>query len=225
MKTKTSYILGAVFAVVSAVFTALVMTVDVGISQLVPETNIGFSCINNAFHNLTGTNMIWYKITGVMGIAALGVALLFAAYGGIVLIKRKSLFKIDRYLYALAGVYVVLGIIYAGFEKFIVNYRPIIMPDATEPEASFPSSHTLLICTIIITAAITLYRLLEGKKALQNAVIIISSAYTAVAVFGRLYCGVHWLTDIIASLLISASIIFFYYGASKNTDGKHTQNS
>ena len=225
MKKKTAFCLAGVFALLSIIFTVLVKTVDVGKALEVPSTDIGFSSLNNAFHSLTGVNMIWYKVTGAMGILAIALGLLIMAYGGITLLTRKSFAKVDKFIYALGCVYVLLGIIYVFFEKVIINYRPIIMPDATAPEASFPSSHSLLIVTIVITAAITLYRLLEGKKALRAAVVAISSLYTAVAVFGRLICGVHWLTDIIASLLISAAIIFLYFGATKEQNGKHTQKT
>ena len=58
------------------------------------------------------------------------------------MVQRKSLARVDRDLYALAGLYVALGMCYIFFEKFIVNYRPVILDEGLE--ASFPSSHTML---------------------------------------------------------------------------------
>ena len=209
MKTNIKFILSGAFALLFALLIVLVLLVDVG--AICPENkSMGLSGINKAFRDLTGVNMIWYKVTGAMGILAIALGLLFMAYGGITLLIRKSFAKVDKFIYALGCVYVLLGIIYIFFEKVIINYRPIIMPDATAPEASFPSSHTLLIVTIVITAAITLFRLLDGKKALRAAVVSISSLYTAVAVFGRLICGVHWLTDIASGVLISISLLSLY---------------
>lgn len=221
MKRKNAYLFGFIFLIISVVFTVLTKFVDVGISAEVPDTQIGFSAINNGFHKLTGVNMLFYDITDIMGIIAIGVGLIFALVGLIELIKRKSLAKIDGYLYCLAGTYALLGIIYVGFEKVIINYRPIIMEGETTAEASFPSSHTLLICVIIATAIIQLNRIFADNKAIKTTVYIVGSLYILVAVLLRLLSGVHWLTDIVASIFISCSICFFYYGLSLKK-GKHS---
>ncbi len=219
MPKKSYYICGSVFAVLSVIFAVLVKTVDVGVWEKTGE-KMGLLTVNAAFHKLTGTSDFWYELTNKMGIASIVFGLLFMFYGGIVLLKRRSFRKVDRYIYALGFLYVILGGIYVVFEKVIINYRPIILEGDTRAEASFPSSHTLLITTIIITAAITVSRLLKGKKALQITVWAVASCFTALGITGRLLSGYHWLTDIIASLLISAALVFFYAGASKEKDGK-----
>ena len=91
-----------------------------------------------------------------------------------------------------------------------------------EIEASFPSSHTLLIFVIIATAIIEANRYFSDKKTLKTVLTVIGILYIIVSVVLRLLSGVHWLTDIIASLLISASITFFYYAVSKQEKGKHS---
>ena len=224
MSKKSAYICGSVFAFLSVVFTVLVKTVDVGTWEKTGK-QMGLLTLNSGFHNLTGTSEFWYELTNKMGIISIALGLLFMVYGGIILIKRKSFLKVDRFIYALGSLYVVLGVIYVAFEKVNINYRPIILAGDTEAEASFPSSHTLLICTIIITATITLSRLLKGKKALRITVWVVGSCFTALGVAGRLLCGYHWLSDIISSILISAALIFFYTAASKEQNGKHTQKT
>jgi len=223
LKKKNAYILGSLFLVISVVFSVLTKVVDVGVSKCVPDTEIGFATINNRFHSLTGVNMTFYDITDVMGIIAIGFGLIFGFVGLMQWIKRKNLFKLDRYIYCLGGTYALLGILYVLFEKIAVNYRPIIMEGETVAEASFPSSHTLLICAIVTTALIQVNRLFKGKKKLLVFLDIFGGLYFAVAVALRLLSGVHWLTDIVASLLITVSITFFYYAASKEESGKHSK--
>ena len=105
-------------------------------------TEIGFSHFNQFVHNLTGVNMLWYDITDYIGYAAIGVCALFAVVGFVQMVKRRSLIKVDKEILALGGLFVVVIGCYVFFEKYIINYRPIIMPGEDMPEASFPSSHT-----------------------------------------------------------------------------------
>lgn len=226
MKKKTSYILGTAFALLAVIFTVMTKVYDVAEFTVEGDyetvTEIGFSKINIFFHNLTGVHMNWYDITDKMGIIAIGFGLIFGVIGLYQLIKRRSLWKLDRYIYCLGGTYALLGMLYFAFEKFALNFRPILMDGETSPEASFPSSHTLLICVILITAVIQINRLLNNRI-LRIVLSIFGIAFTAVAVYGRLYSGVHWFTDIIASLIITASIVFFYVGLSKESKGKHNK--
>ena len=220
MKKKNAYLFGFIFLIISVVFTVMVKTFDVGVSTETPGYNIGFAAINNTFHSLTGVNMSFYRITNVMGIISIATGLILAFIGFLQLVIRKSFAKVDRSFYCLGGTYVLLGLIYAIFEKVIINYRPIFMDG--EIEASFPSSHTLLIFVIIATAIIEANRYFSGKKTLKTVLTVIGILYIIVSVILRLLSGVHWLTDIIASLLISASITFFYYAVSKQEKGKHS---
>ncbi len=220
MKKKNAYLLGCIFAVISLIFSALTMVVDVT-HYGATDTDIGFSKINIGFHELTGVNIIWYDITDWLGIASIGVGLMFALVGLCQLIKRKSFAEVDKSIYGLGGVYVILGILYVGFEKIALNLRPIIMEGETAAEASFPSSHTLLICTIIATAIIQFNRMVDNKL-LQKLSVILGSLFIIISIFGRAYSGVHWLTDIIASLLISTSLVFIFVGFSSDSKGKHS---
>ena len=208
MKTKVKFILAGAFALLFACLIILVLFVDVG--AICPEDRrIGLSGINKAFHDLTGVNMIWYKITEALGFLAVGVCALFALIGCIQFIKRKSLLKVDREIFALAGLYIFVIGLYILFETVIVNYRPIIMPGDTNVEASFPSSHTMLIITVMGSAFLTLGKYVENRTArifLQAVCIIL----TVLTVVGRLICGVHWLTDIIGGVLISACLISLF---------------
>ena len=133
----------------------------------------------------------------------------FAVMGFVQLIKRKSLLKVDKEILALGILYIAIIGLYVLFEQVIVNYRPIIMPGCTKPEASFPSSHTMLVYTIMGSTALILGKYVKNDKlcrAMQTVCVII----IAVTVIGRLISGVHWFTDILGALLISTTLLALF---------------
>ena len=171
-------------------------------------TEIGFSHFNQFVHNLTGVNMLWYDITDYIGYAAIGVCALFAVVGFVQMVKRRSLIKVDKEILALGGLFVVVIGCYVFFEKYIINYRPIIMPGEDMPEASFPSSHTMLIMTVFIAVMIISDRYVS--KGLGALVRLACFLIVLVTIGGRLYCGVHWCTDIIGGILLSATLLLLF---------------
>ena len=205
MKTRSKFIISGVLFALFAAFIAVIRTVDV--AAIGPEeTSVGLSAINKAFHELTGVNMGWYKVAEVLGLAALGMCGLAALFGLWQLITRRSLFKVDSTVYALGSLYALTLGLYALFEKIVVNYRPIIMPEDTHVEASFPSSHTVLAIVVFGSAMIVL-----GYYVKSGAILCVLRAICAVAlaatVFARLWSGAHWLTDIIGGVLIGSSLL------------------
>ena len=211
MKNKSKIITGGVLGVLFIIYIILLKTVDVapaGDSM----TPVGFSGINQAFFNAFHGNDSLYGLTGALGIAAILTALVFAGVGGLQLIKRRSLAKVDKEIFVLGGLYVVLGALYVLFEIVVVNCRPVIMPGEIEAEASFPSSHTMLICVIMGSTFIALRKYVKEnglRKILQFACVLA----IVMTVLGRLFCGVHWLTDIIGGVLVSTALLFVFAGA------------
>ena len=171
-------------------------------------TEVGFSHINQLVHDLTGVNMLWYEITDYIGYASIAVCGLFALVGFVQMIKRRSLLKVDKEIWALGGLFIAVIACVVFFEKHIVNYRPIIMPGASEPEASFPSSHTMLVMTVMIAVMIISDRYL--KSGLGALVRIVCFIVTLVTIGGRLWSGVHWFTDITGAILLSAALLFLF---------------
>ena len=181
------------------------------------NTSVGCSSINKMVHDLTGVNMLWYDITDWLGVAAILTAFVFTIVGLVQLIKRKSLLKVDGELLWLGGLYLLVIGIYILFENVIINYRPIIMPGCTNPEASFPSSHTMIVCVIMGSAIMLIGRYIK-KKPLCSGLQIICTAIIAVTVVGRLISGVHWFTDIMGGILISSALLALYSGITQKTD-------
>lgn len=202
MKNKKNILICVLLVLISIIYTLLVKYVDT--STIGPNGSVvGFSSLNSFVFNLTGNNMILYKITEILGIIPILIALMYAVIGLIQVIDRKSL-KVDKELIALGILYVVVILIYVFFEKCIINYRPVIIDGVLE--ASYPSSHTLLsIC--ICGSALLINKYLFNNEKIYKYINIISIISMVLIVLGRLLSGVHWASDIIGSIIISITLL------------------
>ena len=204
-KKKRNFFISTILILLTVVFTILVKVVDV--KQVgVNETSIGFATLNQFVFKATGVNMIWYHITDWLGLVPIFMAMAYALVGLIQLIKRKSLFKVDKEIIILGLFYIVVISIYIFFEKVIVNYRPILMNGFLE--ASYPSSHTMMTICICGSAIIVNKKLFNNK--ITRVVNILSLIVILTIVIGRLLSGVHWFTDIIGGVLISIALLMTF---------------
>lgn len=192
----------------TVILIALVRLVDVAPIGA-QGTSIGLSHLNQFIFDLFGVNMLWYTITDWLGIAAILTAFVFAVSGFVQLVKRRSLLKVDREILSLGGLYIIVIGLYLLFENVIINYRPIIMPDSTHPEASFPSSHTMLVCVIMGSAAMLINRYIKNET-LCRVLRVICFVIIGITVIGRLIAGVHWFTDILGGILISVTLLSIF---------------
>ena len=217
MKRKNRYLIAGISGLAAVILILLIRFVDV--RPIGPAgTRIGMSHLNLYVFRLLGASMLWYEITDWLGIAAIITALLFALTGLIQLIKRRSLLKVDKDIIALGGLYLLVIGFYVLFESVIVNYRPIIMPGAFKPEASFPSSHTMLVCVIMGSASMLFNQYIKGDL-LRKVLRIICFACIGVTVAGRLVSGVHWFTDIVGGILISTALLALFSGITSGNEG------
>lgn len=202
MKNRKNILICILLVLLSIIYTILVKYVDTSI--IGPNGSVvGFSSLNSFVFNLTGNNMTLYKITEILGIIPILIALMYAVIGLIQVIDRKSL-KVDKELIALGILYVVVILIYVFFEKCIINYRPVLIDGILE--ASYPSSHTLLsIC--ICGSALLINKYLFNNKKIYKYINIVSIISMVLIVLGRLLSGVHWASDIIGSIIISISLL------------------
>ena len=197
--------------VIFSVLTAFVDRAAIG-----PEdTSVGFASLNGAVANILGYNGVFDKISDLVMVLAFLVAASFAVMGLITLVKTKSIAKVGKTILGLGVLYLVVAIIYVAFDKIPINYRPLLQPGETELETSFPSSHTLVICSVFGSAIIAWKRLFSGKNYVQ-ILNIAAIVLMVVGVCARLLAGVHWATDIVAGILFSLTLVSFYAACSKD---------
>ena len=214
MKEKRNLLAGAGLIGAFALWTVLIRWVDV---QAVGQngTKIGFADFNVWFHQLTGVHMTLYTITDWLGLVPIFICLCFGVLGLVQLIKRRSLLRVDADI-LLLGVYYMLVIAgYLIFEMIPINYRPILIEGRLE--ASYPSSTTLLVLSVMPTLWFQANRRVSNAM-IRKAVAVFVIAFSAFMVIGRLISGVHWVTDIIGSVLLSAGLYMLYRSAVLNTD-------
>ena len=187
-------------------WTAIVCLVD--IQAIGPmESSVGLATLNGWFHNLTGVHMSVYNITDTLSIIPFAIVFGFAVLGLVQWIKRKKLFEVDSDILLLGGFYIATGLAYIFFEIFAVNFRPVLIEGVLE--VSYPSSTTMLITCIMSTTIIQVCHRIKNKP-IRNIVIIAMTGFSAFMVIGRAVCGVHWLSDIIGGLLLSAGLVMTY---------------
>ena len=188
------------------IFTILVKVIDVEPAGA-QGSLIGFASLNLSVNQLLGTNHFCYLITQLFGILAILAAALFAVMGFVQLIKRRSLLKVDHEILMAGIVYAIVIILYVLFEKLAINYRPVILEDGLE--ASYPSTHTMLILTILGTALPLAGKYISNPK-VALAVKLLCIAVMWLTVVCRLLSGVHWFTDIVGGVLISLCLISLF---------------
>jgi undecaprenyl-diphosphatase len=170
-------------------------------------SSVGFATVNAFFHKLTGVHMSLYYITDWLGLVPIAFCVFFAVWGLCQLISRKSLRRVDFSLLALGLFYIVVIACYLLFEEVVINYRPVLIEGVLE--ASYPSSTTLLTLCVMSTAIIQLFARIKPHP-LKWGVTLLLGTFTLFMVIGRLLTGVHWFSDIVGGLLLSAGLVLCY---------------
>ena len=168
---------------------------------------VGFAILNGFVHNLTGVHMTLYTITDWLGLVPVAFGFGFAVLGLVQWIRRKSILKVDGSILILGVFYIVTLAAYLFFESYVINYRPVLIEGYLE--ASYPSSTTLLVLCVMPTAMMQLRQRIQ-QPILRRCVSVAITAFIAFMVIGRLISGVHWLTDIIGGILLSAGFVMIY---------------
>ena len=203
---KRNFLISGILLLIAITFTILVKVVD-GKQIGVNNSSIGFATLNQFIFETTGVNMIWYHITDWLGLIPVFMAIVYAFIGLIQLIKRRSIFKVDKEIILLGLYYIIVIALYVFFEKVIINYRPILMNGFLE--ASYPSSHTLMTICICGSSILINKKLFNNK--ITKVINYLSIIIITITVVGRLISGVHWFTDIIGGILISSGLLMTFY--------------
>lgn len=205
-RSKRKFLAALGFLAAFLLWTAAVSLADV--QAIGPEgSSVGFAGLNSVIHNLTGVHMTLYTITDWLGLVPICFAVWFAFLGLVQWIKRKNLFHVDRSILILGGFYAVVMAAYLFFERYVVNYRPVLIDGVLE--ASYPSSTTMLVLTVMPTAVMQFNTRIENRAHRRTAAFVMT-VFTVFMVICRLVSGVHWFTDIIGGALLSAGLVMMY---------------
>ena len=90
---------------------------------------------------------------------------------------------------------------------FPINYRPILIDGMLE--ASYPSSTTLLVLSVMPTLVDQVNRRSTNLR-FRRFVCVMSIVFSSFMVIGRLVAGVHWFTDIVGAVILSAGLYCLY---------------
>ena len=208
MKSKEKRFLdtGLVLMALFAAWTVLVKTVDVQpVGPL--GTSVGFAALNSRFHNLTGVHMQLYTVTDWLGLVPVLICMIFGCLGIWQLVRRRDVRKVDVDILLLGIYYGTVMVCYLLFELLPVNFRPVLIEGRLE--ASYPSSTTLLVLSVMPTLAF------QGNQRLKQTgckkiLCAVSALFSLFMVVGRLLSGVHWLTDIVGSVFLSGGLFSLY---------------
>lgn len=204
---KRNLVLAAGLLVSFVLWTLAITFLDVQVAG--PRgSSVGFATFNRFVHSFTGVNMSLYVVTDWLGLVPVAFGLGFAILGLVQWIKRKNVLKVDFDILVLGGFYILVLCAYLLFEEVVINYRPVLIEGYLE--ASYPSSTTLLVMTVMPTAIMQLHRRIKSVG-FRSCVTVILTAFTVFMVAGRLVCGVHWFTDIVGGGLLSAGLVMMYY--------------
>ena len=205
-KTKRIVSVGILLLTAFAVWTFLIQTVDV--QQIGPrQSAVGFATINGWFHRLTNVHWMLYMLTDWLGLVPIVVCLLFACVGFAQLVQRRSLLKVDLDILLLGVYYVLVIFAYLLFEMVPLNCRPVLIEGILE--ASYPSSTTLLVLSVMPTLHFQAERRLKNS-ALRHCIKVLTVLFSVFMVVGRLLSGVHWLTDIVGAIFLSGGLFLLY---------------
>lgn len=156
MKQKSTFFLAmsGLSFLLFGLLTTLVLLVD--LRPVGPGGSaVGLASLNLFVLQCLGGSPFWYRLTEALGLAAILCAAGFALLGLLQLLQRRSLRQVDRRLRYMGGFYALVLAVYLLFEALPVSFRPILVNGKLE--ASYPSSHTVLVLCVMGTALLYLH--------------------------------------------------------------------
>lgn len=203
---KKDLLSGITLLTAFVVWTLLIRYVDV--QKAGPNgTEVGFATFNVWFHQMTGVHMLIYTVTDWLGLVPIVICMYFGVLGLVQLVKRRSLLRVDPDILLLGAYYVLVILAYLLFEMIPINYRPILIGGRLE--ASYPSSTTLLVLSVMPTLKFQTDRRIASPM-FRKSITVFVVVFSAFMVIGRLISGVHWATDIIGSVFLSSGLFLIY---------------
>lgn len=162
--------------------------------------------------------MSWELISNIiLGLAFLVLAV-FIILGLQQWITRRSLQKVDRGLLWMPLPLALMAITYLVFDK-IWPFTAISTRPNGSGEPSFPSTHVMMVATILFLATLNLPKYVKNPtlRLVIEILVVISVVLTCV---GRVLANMHWVTDVIGGLIFAFIFTEIYYLIIKPKKGK-----
>lgn len=199
MKDKQTFMMKGSFA--------LLLFMIIGyIVKFYPEMLVGFDQpIQTAIRgDLPETlTLLFRAITHLIDIPVIISWVLIVAF----IFYRKQ-WKMESYL--MLGNLALAGILIVTFKNIYQRPRPEILHLVEEKGFSFPSGHSLAV-TIMVGTLIVIFSQRIKNTVWRKIVQILLSLYIVSVLVSRIYLGVHYPSDVIASLCVGLGVLFMEF--------------
>ena len=199
MKDKQTFLMKGSFA--------LLLFMIIGyIVKFYPEMLVGFDQpIQTAIRgDLPETlTLLFRAITHLIDIPVIISWVLIVAF----IFYRKQ-WKMESYL--MLGNLTLAGILIVTFKNIYQRPRPEILHLVEEKGFSFPSGHSLAVTIMVGTLIVILSQRIKNTV-WRKIVQILLSLYIVSVLVSRIYLGVHYPSDVIASLCVGLGVLFMEF--------------
>ena len=147
--------------------------------------------------------LLFRAITHLIDIPVIITWVLIVAF----IFYRKQ-WKLESYL--MLGNLALAGILIVTFKNIYQRPRPEILHLVEEKGFSFPSGHSLAVTIMVGTLIVILSQRIKNTVC-RKIVQILLSLYIVSVLVSRIYLGVHYPSDVIASLCVGLGVLFMEF--------------
>ena len=199
MKDKQTYLTKGSFALLLFVILGYIV-------KFYPDMLIGFDQpIQTAIRGDLPASLtfLFRTITHLIDIPVIITWVLIVAF----IFYRKQ-WKLESYL--MLGNLALAGILIVTFKNIYQRPRPEILHLVEEKGFSFPSGHSLAV-TIMVGTLIVIFSQRIKDQLWKRIVQILLGLYLVSLLISRVYLGVHYPSDVLASLCLGLGILFIEF--------------
>ena len=199
MKDKQTYLTKGSFALLLFVILGYVV-------KFYPDMLIGFDQpIQTAIRGDLPASLtfLFRTITHLIDIPVIITWVLIVAF----IFYRKQ-WKLESYL--MLGNLTLAGILIVTFKNIYQRPRPEILHLVEEKGFSFPSGHSLAV-TIMVGTLIVIFSQRIKDQLWKRIVQILLGFYLLSVLVSRVYLGVHYPSDVLASLCVGLGVLFIEF--------------
>ena len=199
MKDKQTYLMKGSFALLLFVILGYIV-------KFYPNMLIGFDQpIQTAIRGDLPASLtfLFRTITHLIDIPVIITWVLIVAF----IFYRKQ-WKLESYL--MLGNLTLAGILIVTFKNIYQRPRPEILHLVEEKGFSFPSGHSLAVTIMVGTLIVILSQRIKDQL-WKRIVQILLGLYLVSVLISRVYLGVHYPSDVLASLCVGLGVLFIEF--------------